>query len=194
MAQDSSPQAQQNARPPRISSPAEAGLRQAVTGVAPPQVAEVLIREDWPTVHAAGAPAKLGQRLVRTVFLAPVGWLILAPLFAKKLAPFMARRYTLTNRRLMIQKGLRRRPLEQARPVQEVKLEEIDDVRVDQASHDPFAHCANLEVLSGGRVALTLPAVPEPEGFRQAILNAVRAWVPGKIKGPFVPASAPAKA
>ena len=47
-----------------------------------------------------------------------------------------------------------------------------------------------LEVLSKGQVALTLPGVPEPEGFRHAVVNAVKAWVPGKATGPFQPASA----
>jgi hypothetical protein len=42
-------------------------------------------------------------------------------------------------------------------------------------------------------VALKLAGVPEPEGFRHAVVNAVKAWVPGKATGPFIPASAPSK-
>ena len=50
---------------------------------------------------------------------------------------------------------------------------------------------ADLEVISKGQVVLTLPAVPNAESFRHAIVNAYKAWVPGKAEtGHFVPASA----
>ena len=38
---------------------------------------------------------------------------------------------------------------------------------------------------------MTLPGVPDPESFRQAIFNARNAWVPGMAKRlPFLAASA----
>jgi hypothetical protein len=160
------------------------GPRQAVAGLMPPELGEGMIREVFPTVLDTPGLGKLAQGLVRTVFLAPLGWMILAPLYFKKILPFLSKRYTLTNRRLMIRRGLK------PKMRQEVKLEEIDDVRLDPASHDGFYHSGTLEVLSGGQVKMRLTGVPEPEGFRQAILNAVKAWVPGKAKGPFQPASA----
>jgi hypothetical protein len=167
------------------AAPFSADSRQPVTGLTPPELGEARIRESWPSVLAiAPGVAKLGQKLIRSVALAPLGWLVQAPLFARKLAPFVCKRYTLTNRRLMIQKGWK------PTPVQEVKLADIDDVRLDPASHDAYYRSGTLEVLSGGKVVLTLPGVPEPEGFRQAIINAVRAWAPGKLKAPFQPASA----
>jgi Bacterial PH domain len=159
--------------------------RQAVTGVVPPDVGEAMIREIRPTVLAGGgAIPGLARTFMKTIVLAPVGWLLLGPLFAKKLLPFISRRYTLTNRRLMIQHGLK------PSPVQEVQLRDIDDVRLVDSSRDSFYRSGTLEVLSGGKVVLTLPGVPEPEGFRRAIRSAVSAWVPGKPAGPFVPASA----
>jgi hypothetical protein len=166
-----------------------AGPRQAVAGLMPPQLGEALIREVWPTVvHAQPAVAGLAKRLIRSVFLAPLGWLVQAPLFLKKFAPMICERYTLTNQRLMVQRGWK------PAPHQQVPLEQIDDVRDDPAAYDPFYHCGTLEVISGDKVVLRLTGVPEPEGFRHAILNAVRAWVPGKAKGPFLPASAEVKA
>jgi hypothetical protein len=159
--------------------------RQAVTGVVPPEVGEAMIREVWPTLAAGGtAIPTLARQLMATIVLAPLGWLLLAPLFVKRLTPFICRRYTLTNRRLMIQHGLK------PSPVQSVDLREIDDIRVVEATRDAFYHSASLDVLSGGKVVMTLPGVPEPEGFRRAVRNAVSAWVPGKSAGPFVSASA----
>jgi hypothetical protein len=202
--------------PAKPLSPAEAprpGPRQAVSGLTPPQVGEAVIREVRPGVKAflGGGPANLGRLLlglpsvvagklpsvpvvtavlwpiVWTVLalpLLPLAWLMLLPGFVMKFHPFICRRYTLTNRRLMIQRGLK------PRPIQEIALADIDDVRLEKDTFDEFFLSANLDVISKGQVSLKLAAAPEPESLRLAILNAVRAWVPGKVHGPFVPASA----
>jgi hypothetical protein len=166
-------------------TPARAAARQAVAGLTPPQLGEAVIREKWPAVVAVQPGlAALAQALTRTILLAPVAWLLLAPVFALKFFPFLCKRYTLTNRRLMIQRGLK------PRPVQEVSLAAIDDVRFDPASYNAFYRCGTLEAVSQGKVVLTLRGVSGPEAFRHSVLDAVRAWVPEKAKGAFVPASA----
>jgi hypothetical protein len=159
--------------------------RQAVAGVIPPVTGEGMIREVYPTVLGlAPGPALLAKKLMQTYVLAPLGFLVLGPLFGLKIAPFLCKRYTLTNRRLMIQRGLK------PKPVQEIPLEKIDEVRFDPTKVDPFYISATLEIVSNGQVVMTLPGVPEPEGFRHAIINALKAWVPGKATGPFQSASA----
>jgi hypothetical protein len=161
--------------------------RQAVAGLMPPQLAEAMIREVWPSVHGISAGiAGLSAMFMRSIFLAPLGWMLNGLLFARKLAPFLCQRYTLTNRRLMVRRGWK--PV----PVQEIPLADIDDVRLIADTYDPFYRSGDLQVLSGGKEVLKLAGVPEPESFRQAIINAVRAWGgPDKLKGPFIPASAP---
>ena len=181
-------QSQLTAPPP--SDPAKPGptvARQAVAGLTAPQTSEALIRETWPTVVDANAgAAALGKKLINSIVLAPLGWLLMAPLYFKKILPYFARRYTLTNRRIMIQRGLK------PKPAQEVALADIDDVRLVPGSFDQFFETGTLEVVAKGQVALTLTGVPEPESFRWAIVNACAAWVPGKSKivGAFIPASA----
>jgi hypothetical protein len=194
----------------------EPAPRQAVAGLMPPQLGEAMIREVWPSVLAyAHGPSKAAAALMRTIILAPFGWLILGlgvfpiavgladvtllvlppgwllliPAFRRKFGRSfqVCRRYTLTNRRLMIRKGLRPSTRE------EVPLSDIDDVRVVPESLDAFYRAGDLEVISKGQVVIKLPGVPEPESFRHSILNAVKAWVPEKAKGPWVPASAPTK-
>lgn len=161
--------------------------RQAVTGVMPPQLGEARIREVFMAVDGVNFPlAVLAAKLVRTYILAPIGFLLLLPLFKLKFAPFLCRRYTLTNRRLMIQRGWK------PYPVEEIALADIQDVRLDEKQVDTYFLSANLEVIGkNGQVVMTLTAVPEPASFRQAILNAVRAWaVPAtEVVGPFKPAS-----
>ena len=158
------------------------GRKLAVTGLLPPQRGEAIIRETWPGVEDVPAAAGLARTLMRTIVLAPLGWLLLAPLYFKKILPFIAKRYTLTNRRLMIRRGLR------PTPSHEVALADIDDVRIAAGGINPFYRSATLEVLSKGQVALTLRAVKDPESFRRAILNAKAAW--GKVAA--APAPPPA--
>ncbi len=171
-----------------VKTSANGKPKQAVTGVMPPQLGEALIREAWPTVVDSSATlSSVAKMLIRSVILAHVAWLLLAPLFIKKFLPFLAKRYTLTNRRVMIQHGLK------PQPVKDVALADIDEVRLDAHGVDPFYLSGNLEIISKGQVVLTLTGVPEPEGFRHAILDSVKAWVPGKATGPFQPASAVGK-
>jgi hypothetical protein len=160
--------------------------KQVVTGLVPPQSGEAIIRDCWPSVAARPAIATLGRALTHTVIGAPLAWLLMAPFFFLRVIPFLARRYTLTNRRLMI----RRWP--QRSIVAEVPLEVIDEVRVQKDANSDFFRTGNLEVVAGGKVALTLVGVPEPESFRHSIIHAYTAWVPGKSAYPFVPAKAPA--
>lgn len=164
-----------------------AALRQAVSGVVPPQTGEARIREQFPTVVGIQPTlAVLGKRLMQSIFLAPLGWLTLAPLFIKKISPYLCTRYTLTNRRLMIQRGLK------PSPIQEIALADIDEVRLPPDSVDSFYRSGDLEIVSGGEVKMRLAGVPEPESFQRAILNATSAWA-GKPGGPFIPASASPK-
>jgi hypothetical protein len=95
-------------------------------------------------------------------------------LYFGKLLPFIGRRYTLTNQRVMVRtvfKGKVRR---------EIALAEIEDVRVNADSYQGFYVAGDVEVISKGQVALRLPGVPEPESFCHAIRNACRAWTPSK--------------
>jgi hypothetical protein len=161
--------------------------KQVVTGVVPPQLGEALIREVWPSVAAYPRVAALGRRLTRTIIGAPLAWVMLAPFYLLKVLPIgkLAVRYTLTNRRLMIRRGMRPQPSE------EVALDAIDDVRVLDDSNSEFFRAGTLEIVSAGKVVLRLPGVPEPNSFRHAIVNGIRAWAPGKADGAFVPAKAP---
>ncbi len=162
--------------------------QQFVAGLVPPLSGEAIIRDRWPSVAARPAVAGLGRVLTRTIILAPVAWLLMAPFFFLRVVPFLARRYTLTNRRLMIRRWPR------FSVVQEVPLAEIDGVRVQTDSNSEFFRAGNLEILSNGRIIMTLPGMPEPESFRHSIIQAYTAWVPGKTAHPFVPAKAPATA
>ncbi len=120
--------------------------RSPITGVTPPLIGEAQIREAWPSLASTPGISSLAATLIKSIVLAPLGWLLLAPLFGKKLSPFICRRYTLTNRRVMIQRGLK------PKPVEEVALSDIDEVRL--AGLNEFFRCGDLEIVSKGQVKL----------------------------------------
>ena len=62
--------------------------------------------------------------------------------------------------------------------------------RMDNVRRAEGLRWRELEVIARGQVVMKLPGVPEPEGFRQAVLNSVKAWVPEKAKGAWIAASA----
>jgi Bacterial PH domain len=157
-----------------------------VTGVVPPLLAESRIREAWPSVQSQPGLASVGRLLTRTILLAPLAWLLMSGLYFGKLLPLIGRRYTLTNRRLMVRNGWK------CNVGKEMALADIDEVRVVTDANSDFFRAGNLEIISKGQVAMTLRGVPEPEGFRHAILNSANAWVPGRARGAFVAASAKA--
>jgi hypothetical protein len=149
----------------------------------PPQLGEAVIRVAWPGVTGSPVPgmAILAKWLMKTIILAPIGWLLLLPLFIKKITPFLGKRYVLTNRRLMIVR------FGSKTPYREVTLEDIDKdgVRLPAGSYDEFFRTGTLEVIQNGQVVMRLRGVPEPEGFRIAALNACKAWASHKHVTPI---------
>src|SRR5947209_4693393 len=71
----------------------------------------------------------------------------------------------------------------------ETAMPSMTDVRIQPGSESRFFRSATLEILSKGQVAMRLPGVPEAESFRRAIINAYKAWVPGKAGDPIISAS-----
>jgi hypothetical protein len=153
-------------------------LEQAVTGLVPPQLGEAVIRVAWPRLSGSRIPglALFAQFCIQSIILAPVGWLVLLPLFLKKI--LIRRRYVLTNRRLLIGR------FRLKRSIREVALADIEDVLIPEGSYNSFYRTATLEIVAAGHVAMRLRGVPEPEGFKRAILGACKAWVPGRTKLP----------
>jgi hypothetical protein len=152
---------------------------QIITGVVPPQLQEAMIREVWATVAANGPVLSMARKLIKSIFLAPLGWLLIAPFWAKRFLgflpglSFLTVKYTLTNRRLMIRAGMK------PHMTKEISLADIGDVRIRTDGNSDFYTTGDLVIQRpDGTTAFELPGMPEPESFRLAILQSRDAWAP----------------
>lgn len=142
------------------------------------------IREIFPTVARVPAVASIGKLLNNTIVLAPLGWLFMSLVYFGKVLPIIGVRYRLSDKRVAILRGWK------GSTSQAVALADIDDVKLDPASIDQFFRSADLQIISDGKVEMTLKAVPDAGAFRHSILDARNAWAPGKVKLlPFIAAS-----
>ena len=142
----------------------------AVAGVWPVELGEAFIAQAFPSISATGVGRLLG-RLYRLPFA--IGFIVhLATLpIPVTLAALMFlfggfRRYVVSTTRIRERRGLKDRGGRQ------VLLSELEDVRAVVRPGQAFYRAADLELIVGGQVALTLPGVTVAEAFRHVILEA----------------------
>lgn len=153
---------------------------QAITGVSPAGTSEVTIM----TVHPSMGSTSFGQTLGRAygiraglgniVTVGNIIALLAIPqallLYAINLSPLTCRRYRLTNRRIVVEKGLK------AKLDKEVSLDSFDTVEVIVQPGQEWYRCGDL-VFSQGKVeTFRLVGVPSPESFCQTCLKAQRGY------------------
>jgi hypothetical protein len=156
-------------------------MKQAIAGVAPPDLAEVTIMTVWPTIAANPIGRALGRLYTNRAgvgHIFTVGKLLMLltipvalALFALSLAPWACRRYRLTNRRVIVQN----RP----RPVDErwIGLDEFDTIDVDVLPGQEWYPAGDLIFRKGKIETFRLSGVSRPETFRQTCLKAQRSYV-----------------
>lgn len=134
----------------------------------------------WPTIGATslgrlvgrmcGVKAGIGPiRLGRLLAVAAIPAALTA--FAWQLLPFVARRYRLTNCRIVVQKGL----APSDGPA--VGLDEFDAIRVEVLPGQEWLGAGELVLLHGDREVLRLSGVSRPIVFREVCLKARAALI-----------------
>ena len=147
----------------------------AVAGVWPVDLGEADIARAFPSISATG----LGKMLGRLYGLPwPIGFVIhlLTLPIPVVLAVTMFvlggfRRYTLSSMRVRVRRGL------SDKPGPEVDLTKLHEVRMVVRPGQEFYRAADLELISGGQIALTLSVVQTAEAFMHNILEARDALV-----------------
>ena len=156
-------------------------MKQAIAGVVPSDLAEVTCKVVWPTIAATRLGRMVGRLAeVRfgfgefltlgtlfTVATIPVSLAV----FAWQLLPYVCRRYTLTNRRIIVRKGL------MALDERWISLDDFDSIDVEVLPGQQWLHAGDLIFRHGDSQVLRLAGVSRPETVRQFTLMARAALV-----------------
>lgn len=171
-------------------------MKQAIAGVAPPQAGETPIMTVWPSIAARpegrfiGRCCMIGAGPGRIFNVGKIMALLLAPMaaglyLARFIIPVLAfvgtfglasaasvcERYTLTNRRLILQHGLL--PKDAA----SIKLGDFDRIEIRTQPGYEWFPAGDLVFFNGPTEVFSLAAVPRPETFRRACLKTRDAYV-----------------
>ncbi len=153
---------------------------QPIAGVSPPELSEVTVMIVYPSLAATGIGRFLGRQYAHSVgvWVVTLGNLIalasiplVIPLFFLQLDPFNGRRYRLTNRRVIIERGV------QGRAEQWVELDRFDTVEVVVQPGQEWYPAGDLIFRKGQIETFRLLGVPRPETFRQTILKTARGYL-----------------
>jgi hypothetical protein len=133
----------------------------------------------WPTITATkpgrlvGRWATVGPDFGTTVSLGTLLSVVALPIslavYAWQLMPFVARRYRLTDRRIVVQRGLT--PVEHA----SIAYDAFDAIEVETLPGQAWLHAGELIFKRAGQEVFRLSGVSRPEVFRQVCLEAQNA-------------------
>lgn len=154
-------------------------MTQAIAGVTPPEQAEVTIMTVWPSMAGSELGRALGRayainagvgiiRVGRLIALASIP-LALA-IYFWNLRPWGCRRYRLTNRRVIIQKGMRRFD------ERWVALDDFDSIQVVILPGQEWYRAGELIFNKGQVETFRLHGVKSPQAFRSTCLAAQRGY------------------
>jgi hypothetical protein len=156
-------------------------MQQPISGVMPSELAEVTCKVTWPTIGAirfgrlvgrlADIRLGVGDFFTLGKLMAVATIPISLAVFGWQLMPWVCRRYTLTNRRIIIRKGLR------ALDERWISLDDFDAIEVDVLPGQEWLHAGDLIFQHGDHEVLRLPGVSRPEAFRRVCLTARTALV-----------------
>jgi hypothetical protein len=151
--------------------------KQAISGVAPPDLGEVTVMTVWPSIAANPLGRALGQmyEIQAGVGIFTIGKLMMAltipvalALYFARLAPFACRRYRLTNRRVLVLNG------PTGTPERGIGLDEFDTIDLVVLPGQGWYKAGELIFRRGTIEAMRLNGVSRPETFRQTCLKAQR--------------------
>jgi hypothetical protein len=156
-------------------------MDQAISGVSPASVKETTIMTVWPSNAMFGVGRFLGGLYALRfpdIYFLRIGNLIALlsipialVLFFMRVAPFIGQRYTLTNRRVVVYKGLL---IAEERAV---ALDRFDRVEIDVLPGQAWYDAGDLIFRLGNTETFRLAGVSRPEAFRSQIVKAHMAYV-----------------
>ncbi len=155
-------------------------MKQAIAGVTTPDVREATVMTVWPSVAAmslAGIPLGLVLGRLYSItagfyiftvgnFLCLLSIPIALVLYFKRIGPFVATRYRVTNRRIVVERGM------SSKEERSLALDQFDSIEVVIRPGQEWYHAGDLVFRQGNIEKFQLEGVSRPEGFRQVCLKA----------------------
>lgn len=155
-------------------------MSQAITGVSPPTAAETTVMITYPSMGATPFGQTLGRLysiragLGNILTIGNVIAVLSIPqallLFVLRILPWNCTRYRLTNRRVVVEKGLK------AKVDKEVSLSHFDRVETVVQPGQDWYPCGDLVFYNGQIETFRLLGVPHPESFKNTCLKAARGF------------------
>jgi hypothetical protein len=156
-------------------------MDQAISGVSPASVQETTIMTIWPsnamywlgrqlgTLYSLRFPDIYFLRIGNLIALLSIP--VALVLFFMRVAPYVGQRYTLTNRRVVVYKGLL---IEEERSV---ALDRFDKVEILVLPGQAWYDAGDLVFRLGATETFRLSGVSRPEAFRSQCMKAHMAYV-----------------
>ncbi len=156
-------------------------MKQAIAGVAPAESTEVAVMIVWPSIAVFSSGRILGKlfsirwpdvyifRLGNLFALLAIPYGLL--LYFWRLLPRIGRRYTLTNRRVVVQTAITGIDLAA------IELDGFDSIEIDVLPGQAWFNAGDLSFRRHGSEVFRLAGVQWPEPFRQNCLKSHRAYV-----------------
>ncbi len=156
-------------------------MKHPIAGVAPAEVAETTIMTVWPSIGAYASGQVLGRllairwpdiyifRLGNLLALLSIPWAVV--LYACRIAPWVAVRYVVTNRRVVVQRGVR------GTEARSIALDAFDQVRIDVRPGQAWYQAGDVVFRHAGKEVFRLPGVAQPESLQQICGKARGAWL-----------------
>ena len=156
-------------------------MKQAIAGVTPIDAHEVNVMTVWPSNGASALGRTLGR-----LYAIPVGFYILklgnfialaslpiaVVLYFFKVLPFVGRRYKITNRRVIVARGVTGMEEEKY-----VNLDRFDRVEVDVLPGQEWYQSGDLVFYQGKTETFRLEGVSRPDVFQSICVKAQQSYV-----------------
>lgn len=155
-------------------------MKQAIAGVTPAQVGEATIMTVWPSIAGTSIGRLFGRlfgiragagflTIGNMIALASIP--VMLPLYFLRKVPFWIQRYRLTNRRVIVERGVK------GRIEQFVDLDRFDAIDIVIQPGQEWYPAGDLIFRRGATETFSLRGVLRPETFRQTCLKAHQAYV-----------------
>ena len=160
-------------------------MKQAIAGVTPASEKEVTVMTVWPSVAGQGfGPfTSLGRNLgqlysndtgIYPFTLGNIACLLTIPialvLYFQRIGPFIATRYRVTNKRVIVERGMK------SKEERSVELDQFDTVEIRRPPGYEWFDAGDLVFLKENRETFQLRGVSRPEAFRRVCVKSQQAY------------------